>query len=63
MLKLLTRLRRRTPRHYALLDEHGRCRMLFSGASRPEGANWVEVQEARLSWIGRPLPTESLRAA
>ncbi|EWC41148.1 hypothetical protein B597_011440 [Stutzerimonas stutzeri KOS6] len=29
----------------------------------PSSANWALVQEAHLGWIGRSLPTESLRAA
>jgi len=63
MRQLISLLRRRPPRHFALLDEHGRCRMLLSSVCKPEGVAWVEVEEARLSWIGQPLPTDSLRAA
>ncbi|MBS67067.1 MAG: hypothetical protein CMK98_01650 [Pseudomonas sp.] len=63
MRQILSLLRRRKPRHFALLDEQGRCRMLLSSACRPDGANWVEVEEARLSWIGRRLPTNCARAA
>jgi len=63
MRQLLSLLRRRTPRHFALLDEHGHCRMLLSSVSKPEGANWIEVHEVRLSWIGRQLPADCLRAA
>ena len=50
------RLRRRAPRHYALLDEAGRCRMLCSSLQRPQGAGWVEVSDACLGWLDRPLP-------
>ncbi|ABP78800.1 conserved hypothetical protein [Stutzerimonas stutzeri A1501] len=63
MRQLISLLRRRPARHFALLDEHGRCRMLLSSACKPAGAAWVEVEEVRLSWIGQPLPAESLRAA
>ena len=63
MRRILSLLRRRKPRHFALLDERGRCRMLLSSAGRPDGANWVEVEEARMSWIGQHLPTDCERAA
>jgi len=63
MRQILSLLRRRKPRHFALLDEQARGRMLLSSAGRPDGANWVEVEEARLSWIGQHLPTDCERAA
>jgi hypothetical protein len=63
MRQILSLLRRRKPRHFALLDEYGHCRMLLSSTHRPAGAAWIEVQEARLSWIGHELPAESLHAA
>ncbi|OPG83916.1 hypothetical protein B2J73_08000 [Stutzerimonas stutzeri] len=63
MRQLISLLRRRPARHLALLDELGRCRMLLSSACKPAGAAWIEVEEVRLSWIGQPLPAESLRAA
>ncbi|MCQ4295769.1 hypothetical protein NAU58_09300 [Pseudomonas stutzeri] len=63
MRQILSLLRRRTPRHFALLDEQGRCRMLLSSVHRPTGAEWVEIHEARLGWIGRELPADCLRAA
>ncbi len=63
MRQILSLLRRPKPRHFALLDEHGRCRMLLSSAGKPEGAGWIELQELRLSWIGQQLPADCLRAA
>jgi hypothetical protein len=35
MRQILSLLRRRKPRHFALLDEYGRCRMLLSSTHRP----------------------------
>ncbi|SFI83932.1 hypothetical protein SAMN05216194_101585 [Stutzerimonas kunmingensis] len=59
MRQILSLLRRRKPRHFALLDEQGRCRMLLSSAGRPDGANWVEVEEApELDW---PASSHRLR--
>ena len=43
-------------RHYALLDEQRRCRMLLTAEQRPRGERWVEVPEIRLEWIGKPVP-------
>lgn len=63
MRQILSLLRRRKPRHFALLDERGSCRMLLSSSQRPAGAEWVEVEEVRLSWIGHKLPSQSLHAA
>lgn len=63
MRQLLSLLRRRTPRHFALLDEHGRCRMLLSSIDRPTSAAWIEIDEVRLSWIGQELPADCRRVA
>jgi hypothetical protein len=52
---------RRQRRHYALLDDKHHCRMLLSAAQRPTGDRWVEVAEARLAWIGQPLPRIALQ--
>lgn len=60
---LLRRLfSRQERRHYALLDDKRHCRMLLTATQRPEGDRWVEVVEARLAWIGRPLPQIALRS-
>lgn len=56
-MSLLTALLRRpAPRHYALLDEQRRCRMLLTSIAPPRGDGWVEVDEIGLGMIGRPLP-------
>lgn len=49
---------RRAPRHYALLDEQGHCRMLFTAKQRPHGECWVEIPDICLGWIGKPLPAD-----
>ncbi|KRW73524.1 hypothetical protein ACYCFL_07970 [Stutzerimonas nitrititolerans] len=43
-------------RHFALLDEERRCRMLLTTVERPCSAQWIEVPEIRLDWIGKPIP-------
>lgn len=63
MRQILSLLRRRTLRHFALLDENGLCRMLLSSSEKPAGAKWIEIHEARLSWIGHEIPASGLRAA
>ncbi|MCQ2029192.1 hypothetical protein EA797_12600 [Stutzerimonas zhaodongensis] len=59
-MSLLTALfRRPVCRHYALLDEAQCCRMLLTAAEPPQNGHWVQVDELRLSWIGRPLPQQA----
>lgn len=56
-MTLLTALfRRPIRRHYALLDDQQRCRMLLTSTQRPHGERWIEVMEIRLGWIGQALP-------
>jgi len=55
-MSLLTRLfSRPVRRHYALLDEQQRCRMLLTATERPNGERWVEIGEASLGMLGQPL--------
>ncbi|MCQ4277592.1 hypothetical protein NA643_00700 [Pseudomonas stutzeri] len=56
-----TLFRHRPPRHYALLDDQDRCRMLLTAKERPHGERWVEIAEIRLGWIGKPLPRADLQ--
>ncbi|MEL7558422.1 hypothetical protein [Stutzerimonas chloritidismutans] len=56
-----TLFRQRPLRHYALLDEQDRCRMLLTAKERPHGERWVEIAEIRLNWIGKPLPRTGLQ--
>ncbi|MGE6529100.1 hypothetical protein ACQKEM_08755 [Pseudomonas sp. NPDC077382] len=56
-----TLFRHRPPRHYALLDDEDRCRMLLTAKERPHGERWVEIAEIRLGWIGKPLPGTDLQ--
>ena len=43
-------------RHYALLDEEHRCRMLLTAVEPPRSERWIEVAEIRLDWIGKSIP-------
>ncbi|MBA1191795.1 hypothetical protein G7007_02815 [Pseudomonas entomophila] len=54
---LLTR--RPALRAYAYLDVHGNCQAFKHCAERPVGGGWVEITEARLSWLGLPLPASA----
>ncbi|HBM09864.1 hypothetical protein CXF92_09340 [Pseudomonas sp. Choline-3u-10] len=56
-----TLFRQHLPRHYALLDDQDRCRMLLTAKKRPIGERWVEIAEIRLGWIGKPLPQAGLQ--
>ncbi|QWV16945.1 hypothetical protein [Stutzerimonas zhaodongensis] len=56
-----TLFRQHPPRHYALLDDQDRCRMLLTAKKRPIGERWVEIAEVRLGWIGKPLPQAGLQ--
>ena len=49
------------PRHryYARLDSHGICLAFKHCAETPWGQGWVEVQEANLCWLERPLPASA----
>jgi hypothetical protein len=46
----------RPMRSFALLDEHGICRVLRQSAQAPQGSGWIEVQQNCLSWLNQPLP-------
>ena len=56
-------LRRPVCRHYALLDEEQCCQMLLTAAEPPRNGHWVQVDEIRLGWIGRPLPQQARQAS
>lgn len=43
-------------RHYALLDKSGLCQAFRHCATPPIGFGWVEINEARLTWLHQPLP-------
>ncbi|MFA7822665.1 hypothetical protein [Aeromonas dhakensis] len=55
---LLRRLfsRPRPMRHFALIDDRGRCCALRQMQEHPIQAGWVEVREPNVSWLGAPLP-------
>lgn len=59
MFLLIRLFARPARRHYALLDEQQRCRMLLTATERPRGERWVEVGEARLGMLGQPLTPAS----
>ncbi len=62
-MPLLTALfRRPARRHYVLLDDQHRCRMLLTAIERPHGDGWIEVDEIALGMIGQPLPPDALPA-
>ncbi|QXQ19721.1 hypothetical protein [Pseudomonas tolaasii] len=46
-------------RHYALLDNHGHCLAFKQCGLPPVGDGWVEVTEAHLGWMHRPLPSSA----
>jgi hypothetical protein len=48
---------RRRYRHFARLDQHGVCMAFKHCAAQPQGSGWVEISEARLSWLHQPLPS------
>ena len=60
---------RRKPRsrHFAMLDQQGRCRALWTLAHPPEKGTWIEVDEVDPSLLGKQLtelpPVLSLCAA
>lgn len=47
------------PRHltYARLDADGKCLAFKQSTQAPSGSAWVQVSEARLAWLGAPLPS------
>ncbi len=62
-MRLLTALfRRPARRHYVLLDDQHRCRMLLTTIERPHGDGWIEVGKITLGMIGQPLPPGALPA-
>lgn len=50
---------RRRHRHYARLDNQGVCLAFKHCATPPAGQDWVEITEARLAWLHRPLPASA----
>jgi hypothetical protein len=50
---------RRRYRHYARLDKHGICLSFKHCATPPAGQDWVEISEAKLSWLQQPLPASA----
>lgn len=50
---------RRRLRNFALLDAQGVCRAFHQSAQAPLGVGWVEVNEQRLAWLHRPLPSSA----
>ena len=46
-------------RHYARIDQQGICRAFKHCSQAPAGAEWVEVTEQRISWLGQPLPASA----
>ncbi len=60
MLFLLGLFSPRQPmKHFILVDAQERCRAIRQSRERPHDGNWIEVREARLSWLGAPLPAEA----
>ncbi|MGG5291910.1 hypothetical protein [Pseudomonas shirazensis] len=41
---------------YARLDSAGCCLGFKHCSQPPSGSGWVQVNEAQLAWLGRPLP-------
>ncbi|HEY0289986.1 MAG TPA: hypothetical protein VGC62_23765 [Pseudomonas sp.] len=48
---------RRRYRHYARLNQQGICLSFKHCATPPTGQGWVEITEAKLSWLHQPLPS------
>ena len=42
-------------RHFAQLDDHGRCQAFWMLQQPPAAGNWIEVSDADPRWIGRQL--------
>ncbi|QKE64225.1 hypothetical protein HNE05_12980 [Aquipseudomonas campi] len=47
-------------RCYALLDSDGRCRALRESTVVPAEPGWVQIKEARICWLGQPLPVAEI---
>ncbi|MFK5735712.1 hypothetical protein KW869_19455 [Pseudomonas urmiensis] len=49
------------PRHltYARLDCDGKCLAFKHCSQPPAGSGWVQVSEAKLAWLGQPLPSSA----
>jgi len=49
------------PRHrnYALLDIQGRCQAFKQCSQAPKGSGWVEIEEIRLNWLHKALPSSA----
>ncbi|KAA0949636.1 MULTISPECIES: hypothetical protein [unclassified Pseudomonas] len=52
-------MRKPAHRHFALLDQQGRCQAFKQCSLPPVGNGWVEVEEIRLSWMHHPLPARA----
>ena len=50
---------RRRHRHYARLDTSGICLSFKHCATAPQGREWVEIHEPKLSWLHHPLPANA----
>ncbi|MDN7142292.1 hypothetical protein KC131_16725 [Pseudomonas sp. JQ170] len=60
MSRFWTSLFRRTPmRSFARLDNQGHCLAFKQCTVQPGGAEWVEIDEIRLSWLNHPLPASA----
>ncbi|MFN3579553.1 MAG: hypothetical protein ACK4VV_03665 [Pseudomonas sp.] len=46
-------------RHFARLDQQGRCTSLWTLQERPEQGRWIEVTELNPTWIGQSVPLEA----
>lgn len=44
---------------YARLDSEGNCLAFKQCRQPPGGSDWVQVEEIRLGWLGRPLPASA----
>lgn len=52
-------LKRQPKRCFAQLDGAGLCQAFKHCTDAPIGSHWVEINEVRLHWLNRPLPTSA----
>ncbi|MGX1125132.1 hypothetical protein [Pseudomonas sp. HLS-6 TE3448] len=51
--------KRQPERYFARLDGAGLCQAFKHCTDAPIDGHWVEINEIRLHWLNRPLPTSA----
>ena len=47
-------------RHFARLDNQGRCHSLWQLAEPPDSGHWVEITHSDPRWLGQVIPPDAL---